>query len=306
MSTLTYRKIFDPRLDGSGSLGVGEYVYNDAIVLAINAALITGRPILVRGPSGTGKSSLAKAVAAALDWNFESEVITSEHTAQDLKWKVDNVGRLAKAQVGTSDPDELALRRFIVPGPLWWAFERASATEQFALASRQPRAANRDRDNVVLLLDEIDKADPDLPNGLLEPLEEGTFTVPEIGSPIERWRPPKGQPDRLLVFVTSNNERRLPDAFLRRCLDLKLERPAKERMKLIAAAHELIDPFDVVWDALFGDTDEMSLGTAEFLDTLQAFTELRAGTDEGALLTALTEVTAWKHDRTQPGHPGSR
>ena len=300
---LLYNKIFDPQLNDEPA-GQVKYVYDDNIVLAVNVALVTGRPILVRGPSGTGKSSLARAVAESLHWDFESEVITSEHTAQDLKWKVDNIGRLAKAQAGEKDPDQLALRRFIVPGPLWWAFERRSAADQYALGSQQPRPIERKSDHVVLLLDEIDKADPDLPNGLLEPLEEGTFTVPEVDRPIERWRPPRGDPDRMLVFVTSNNERRLPDAFLRRCLDLKLDLPVKPRMRQIAAAHSLAENFDLVWDAVFGSTEDMSLGTAEFLDTLLAFNDLRGTTGEGELLGALTKVTAWKHDR-EPDVPST-
>lgn len=286
----SYRKSFDPPLvEGSRRNDEpAKYDYTERAVLTINAAMATRRPVLVRGPSGSGKSSMTRDVARVLGWDREQVVIDSRTTAQDLRWRVDLVSRLAEAQLGElRTKASLDVDQFIHPGVIWWAFEPESAGEQHTKTTGAQRDPARLRAESVVLLDEIDKADPDLPNGLLEVLEEGTFSVDGRPHPVER---PDGPSP--LVFVTTNSERRLPDAFLRRCLELELGYPDRERMRSIAAVHDLDRRFDEVWEALFPSTEEMTISPAEFLDTITAFEQLDDGS--GGLIERLAEVTAWK------------
>src|SRR5258708_27301369 len=179
---LTYKKTFDPTTTGSsptarpvrvtGDRRDGEvYIYNDRIVLAVNVAIATGRPLLVRGPSGSGKSSLAKNVARLLKRRYYEDVISSATQARDLLWKFDTVAQLADASRG----QQYEVARYIDPGVLWWAFDRGSATrrgfpEESAPALAKDPSPLEGSDAAVLLLDEIDKADPGAPNNRLVPL----------------------------------------------------------------------------------------------------------------------------------------
>ena len=224
-------------------------------LMAINAALSASRPLLVRGEPGIGKSQLARAAAKALRRAFIQHVVDARTESRDLLWHFDAVGRLAEAQVMGAlqvacsplkehepqhgDPAELALQllrirldpqQFLHPRALWWAFDWESAAEQAnkVRVGPPPQADGGDHSTgCVVLIDEIDKAESDVPNGLLEALGAGRFTPQGCSQPVEVKGPPP------LVVITTNEERALPDAFIRRCLVLHLKLP-KERDKLIA------------------------------------------------------------------------
>jgi len=245
------------------SRGVGDrrdgkvYVYNDKIELAVNVALATGRPMLVRGPSGCGKSSLARHVAARLGWRYYEWVITSRTQARDMLWVFDSLRRLSDAQARRPDaaanpsgepagnqPDEPAVvnplddpATYVEPGVLWWAFDPASAIRRGRpKGSANPNPADdpgegpKGGDGAVVLLDEIDKADPDVPNNLLVPLGSFEFKVSETNSHVTAQRP-------LLLVITTNDERVLPAAFMRRCVVLELDPPDESLLVRIAEEH---------------------------------------------------------------------
>ena len=235
-----YRPLFDPDagpdgqpFDADRAYRLGDrspstalpYVYDERITLAVNTALAAGRPLLVRGHPGTGKSSVARSVADKLGWRFYAHTVSSRTTARDLLWSFDTVARLADAQALPQGSELPPRERYLVPGPLWWAFDPASARHH----GTDPTATNPDADRAVVLVDEIDKADPDVPNDLLVPLGSYEFRV-EDEAPVVAEHPP-------LVVVTTNEERELPRAFLRRCVILALEAPAPDRLRSIAEAH---------------------------------------------------------------------
>src|SRR4051812_41935089 len=200
------------------------YLLPDELRLAVEVALTTGRPLLLRGAPGSGKSSLAPFVARNLDYRYYEQTVTAASRAQDLLWRFDAVRRLADAQVRAAESPELRDEDYVEPGVLWWAFDRESARRRGIqeergapkLAPVEPNAdVNGDRrdDSAVVLVDEIDKADPDLPNGLLEPLSAMRFVVHETGAPIARPAGDQAALSRLLVVITTNEERDLPQAF---------------------------------------------------------------------------------------------
>ncbi|MEY3759368.1 MAG: hypothetical protein RIR39_859 [Pseudomonadota bacterium] len=226
------------------------HIFNEADCYALWAAYSAGRPLLVRGKAGTGKSQMARAIAEQLGWAFVSEVIRGSTELSDLHWHFDAIGRLGEAQAlavpggATSDnpKDKLDPRKFLAPGAFWWAFNWKTAQDQYQKCATHLRTEPEKPDpnnpkaktwnpkigGVVLLLDEIDKAEPDLPNGLLETLGLYQFTVPYLDRPneeAENINPIKAAPSRLLVIITTNEERELPKAFVRRCFvhTLKME-----------------------------------------------------------------------------------
>lgn len=214
-----------------GELDSSCHVIDEDSILAINAALATGRPLLVRGEPGVGKSQLARAAAESLGRAFVSYTVDSRTETRDLLWTVDSVARLAEAQLMGAQRDaelaqlrtKLAISEFVHPGPLWWAFDWVSAKAQadrLALTHPFTRDAWKPEHGVVVLIDEIDKADPAIPNGLLDAFGHGRFDVP--GSKPVRMN----SAQRPLVVITTNEERALPDAFLRRCLVLPLTLPS--------------------------------------------------------------------------------
>ncbi len=214
-----------------GSWPQTTHVFDEQSVYAIKAALAAQRPLLVRGEPGTGKSQLARAAAHVLGRLFVSEVVHARSESQDLQWHFDAVGRLGEAQAlaagGSRDVEEaLDPRLYLSPGALWWVFDWTSADTQFHRCRRALRRPEqpptwRPEQGSVLLIDEIDKAEADLPNGLLETLGNGAFSVPYLDEAVglaSNTPPP-------LVVITTNEERELPGAFVRRCLVLHLKLP---------------------------------------------------------------------------------
>ncbi len=306
-------------LPPQGALPATVHVFDRDSVDAVNAALAAGRPLLVRGEPGTGKSQLARAAAAGLGRALVATVIDARTEARDLLWSFDAVARLAEAQVqgALGRRDEKAVRDslrpvlFLAPGPLWWTFDWPSAAAQAESVGAPPPPVPEGWDpgaGTVLLIDEIDKADSAVPNGLLECLGEGRFTHPAG----EVTRSEHVMP---LVVVTTNEERALPDPFLRRCLVLQLSWP-EEREAFVAAlvrrgrAHFPEAP-DRVLAAAAGmvaeDRARVSAqglfppGGAEYLDLVRALGELAPG-DEDRQLDLLARIGRFALDK-HPAEP---
>ena len=231
------------------------HMFNEDDCYALWAAYSAGRPLLVRGKPGTGKSQMAKAIATQLGWAFVSETIHGSTELNDLHWHFDAIGRLGEAQTrgmgdtekpepkgGCNVQDRLDPLKFLSPGSFWWAYDWTTANQQYqACYTRlrplpdKPDNWNMESGGVVLLLDEIDKAEPDLPNGLLETLGQYRFTVPYINdrnSDSSVKNPVQADPAKVLVVITTNEERELPTAFVRRCFvhTLKME-ASTEKLK---------------------------------------------------------------------------
>jgi MoxR-like ATPase len=341
---MSYKKLFNPtgledllskekRTEKCEGGAIGDrrdgkiYVYDDGdeIVLAVNIALATGRPLLLSGCSGGGKSSLAHHVARVLGRCYYEFVVTARTQAQDLTWRFDAIRRLADAgaeeygfartrhsdgSTQTESQEKPAERQlspgnspsirhapksseaylesiypYIEPQELWWIFNRESARRR-GRPELDPKDEPRDpckwdpseaktkgewvpgrpqRNSSVLLIDEIDKADPDVPNNLLVELGSMQFTVDVIGETVsfqgarEDWRV------RPLVIITTNKERPLPLPFLRRCIVLEIPKPKRGLLWDIAAKNF---PgwdqafFDTILEAVSSDRDREPSGEA--------------------------------------------
>ena len=188
--------------------GAQDYVATPDLMLAVNAAIRLQRPLLIKGEPGTGKTMLAEQVAAALGLPLLQWHIKSTTKAQQGLYEYDAVSRLRDSQLGDDRVKDIA--NYIVKGVLWQAFEAEQPT--------------------VVLIDEIDKADIEFPNDLLRELDRMEFHVYETRQTIQaRHRP--------LVFITSNNEKELPDAFLRRCFFHYIRFPDRDTMQRIVDVH---------------------------------------------------------------------
>jgi MoxR-like ATPase len=188
--------------------GTSSYIATDDLRMAVNAAVTLERPILVKGEPGTGKTQLAVEVARALGKPLYEWHIKSTTKAQQGLYEYDAVARLRDSQLGDDRVHDIA--NYIVRGKIWEAFE----------SDEQP----------VLLIDEIDKADIEFPNDLLRELDRMEFYVYETKRLVEaRHRP--------IIVITSNNEKELPDAFLRRCFFHYIKFPDKETMSEIVNVH---------------------------------------------------------------------
>ena len=188
--------------------GTDNYVATDELKIAVNASITLSRPLLVKGEPGTGKTMLAEEIARGLDMPIYQWHIKSTTRAQQGLYEYDAVSRLRDSQLGVEGVENVA--NYIKKGPLWQAFE----------SDVQP----------VLLIDEIDKADIEFPNDLLRELDRMEFYVYETQEVIK----PKHRP---IIIITSNNEKELPDAFLRRCFFHYIRFPDADTMRSIVDVH---------------------------------------------------------------------
>ncbi|MEI8177928.1 MoxR family ATPase [Aestuariivirga sp.] len=188
--------------------GTADYVATDDLKTAVNAAIVLERPLLVKGEPGTGKTVLAREIATAIGAPIIEWHIKSTTKAQQGLYEYDAVARLRDSQLGDTRVHDIA--NYIRRGKLWEAFT----------APERP----------VLLIDEIDKADIEFPNDLLQELDRMEFFVYETGETIKAHRRP-------IVIITSNNEKELPDAFLRRCFFHYIKFPDAETMQAIIDVH---------------------------------------------------------------------
>lgn len=208
-------------MDGNTQFqGTQEYVASPQLLSAVNVAIALKKPLLIKGEPGTGKTRLAEAVAASLGKELIVWNIKSTTKAQDGLYMYDTIQRLYDGQFGENDVHDIS--RYIKLGKLGEAFSR--------------------EEQVILLIDEIDKADLEFPNDLLWELDKMEFYIHETKETIKaKYRP--------IVMITSNAEKELPDAFLRRCIFHYIDFPEKELMKEIVKVH-------------FPDVDELLLKNA--------------------------------------------
>lgn len=188
--------------------GTENYIASRELQLAVNAAITLQRPLLIKGEPGTGKTMLAEELAKSLDTELIQWHIKSTTKAQQGLYEYDAVSRLRDSQLGEEKVKDIA--NYIVQGKLWQAFD----------APKPP----------VLLIDEIDKADIEFPNDLLLELDKMEFFVYETKQTIKAVQRP-------IVVITSNNEKELPDAFLRRCFFHYIQFPDQEEMRSIVDVH---------------------------------------------------------------------
>jgi len=204
---MRFSRIF-PRRNEMRFSGSAEYVSTEDLTLAVNAAITLQRPLLVKGEPGTGKTMLAVQVAKTLGVPLLEWHIKSTTKAQQGLYEYDAVSRLRDSQLG--DPRVQDINNYIVKGTLWQAFSLDKPC--------------------VLLIDEVDKADIEFPNDLLRELDRMEFYVYETRELVKAKTRP-------IVFITSNNEKELPDAFLRRCFFHYIRFPDKETMEKIVQVH---------------------------------------------------------------------
>jgi MoxR-like ATPase len=245
---------------------------------AIRAAVGAQRPLLVLGEPGVGKSQLALAAASLLNRPIIRFTVDSNTEATDLLYRYDSVRRLAEAQVqgsakkpastadqtdvanadsakadsakAVSHEDPLAIDNFVSPGPLWWALDWHSALSKSPAAKPEDIPKGwQESQGVVILIDEIDKADAHVPNGLLEVLGENRFL------PLGRETPIRLNKDHAapLVVITSNEDRVLPPAFVRRCIVLKIDLPGGTASEIEKNKNHLVDYLEQLGQAHFED-----------------------------------------------------
>lgn len=260
-------------LAATGDMPEAVHQFEPRQIHAINAALAARRPLLIRGEPGIGKSQLARAAAKKLSRAFVPHTVDARTESRDLLWHFDAVARLAEAQLlgalcrvadfNVPDPlvppvekkdgekedrfqesnirERLAISRFLHPRALWWAFDWNDALKRAGGIglSAPPQPDGGDSANgCLVLIDEIDKAEADVPNGLLEALGAGCFHPQGCTEPV------KATGIAPLVVITTNEERALPDAFVRRCLVLHLRLPSDPKKLaeyLIARGHAHFD-----------------------------------------------------------------
>jgi MoxR-like ATPase len=199
-------QVFSPGF--SRFVGTDGYITSPALEQAVNAAIALQRPLLIKGEPGTGKTVLAEHIASSLNMQLLRWHIKSTTRAADGLYVYDTVQRLHDSRFGDADVSDIA--RYIRQGPLGSAF--------------------RAEEQVVLLIDEVDKADIEFPNDLLHELDAMSYDIVETGEHVSAKHRP-------IVVITSNNEKELPDAFLRRCVFHYIEFPTRELMERIIRVH---------------------------------------------------------------------
>ncbi len=271
--------------------GVHPYVFTEDIAIAINVAYISNRPLLVEGSPGCGKSRLAEALAAMKGWHFLNKTITSHTTLEDLTNEYDHLRRLHDAYAARDGQHHLPENwRYNRPGVFWWAFNHQSASKRGqdnqqqdggeqrfkgVIRPQQETSKGLQTHHTVLLLDEIDKAEPDLPNDLLDIIERRRIELTD-GTLIDA-----DESSQSFVIITSNRERKLPSAFLRRCVSLYIDEPDEKGLMDIALSHmkgqisksdkvvkSLIDKIIDYRDKAISENLHVP-GTSEFLDALK-------------------------------------
>lgn len=319
-------------LPAEGNWPEAKHCFTEIMVNAIEAAIYANRPLLIRGEPGTGKSQLARAAAQHMQRLFLSHVVNAHTEAEDLQWHFDALGRLGNAQVGfipddSVDSDDhkrkeaerkknfLKPEYYLSPGPLWWTFDFGSAESQFdkaeykkAVAPTRPMFNGKvwqPEQGCVLLIDEIDKAEPELPNGLLETLGNGAFTVPYCEQASIKMN--ANGDNKPLVIFTTNEERQLPNAFIRRCLVLQLTFPKDvEGLIKIGRAHfeEACGTkvYTTIAESILKDRHDKhdasapKPGVAEYIDILRILTGLSR--DEAEQLAAFERVKTFALNKT--------
>jgi MoxR-like ATPase len=243
----------EPRQPFQQFQGTKGYIASAPLIDAVNCAIALERPLLIKGEPGTGKTLLARHVAEGLGMPMESWHIKSTSKAADGLYVYDTIQRLNDARFGDGDVKDV--RRYIKHGPLGRVFAAA--------------------DRHVLLIDEVDKADIEFPNDLLRELDEMRFTVLETGDEVVAAKRP-------VVIITSNNEKELPDAFLRRCVFYFIEFPDVPLMKQIVDVHHpnldatLLDQVLIKFYWLRGQSElRKKPSTSELIDWIAAL--LRSG-----------------------------
>lgn len=290
------------------------YVWPSNLQLAVDTALVLGRPLLLKGPPGCGKSSLAPYMARCLGRHrdYYSYTVRSDSRASDLLYSFDALQKLSDAH--TNSPGKMDNAKYIYPGPLWKMINPESA-EKYPKAEggagaqlpsplyTKGECATPDG-GCVLLIDEIDKADSSFPNDLLVTIGLSEFRVNEINLDVKEVagsfvNAPGGgaKRARLFIVVTTNSERDLPDAFVRRCVVMQLEHPGKDQLIEIWRSRpggaefykENKDIVDQIADDLISEQKKLSddspdrqtrsdlPGAAEFIDMITAYMELGMG-----------------------------
>jgi MoxR-like ATPase len=291
------------------------YLEDSDLQLVAEIAIVAGRPLLLRGESGSGKSSFAPFIARNLNWKYYEFNVTGRTEAKELLWRFDALRRLRDAQAAKN---VLETNSYITPGVLWWAFDNEDATN-FVKNNQSENLSkkidsepfvdlnlNRTSMGAVVLIDEIDKADPNVPNDLLEVIGMNSFTIDETGKTVKRQNIPlKSTPveptdyGNLLIVITTNEERDLPPAFVRRCVIYNLDEPTDKELLTqrwfeIAKLHlgqtiknhsqgeDLVRKLaDKCWDLREKSRSEIrrSPCIAEFLDALKTCLRLNINTD---------------------------